>query len=69
MQTNWYNKRAGVCQNFSLGQPSYLLFGYDLESMCIGPGADGSFEEKGRILEGGKFVVLRVKENDVGVSD
>ena len=46
-----------------------MLFGYDLESMCIGPGADGSFEEKGRILEGGKFVVLRVKENDVGVSD
>ena len=40
----------------------------DLESMRIGPRADSSFEEGGKILEGGKFVVLQIGGKIVGIS-
>ena len=39
-----------------------------LESVGIGPRADGPFEEGGNILEGGKLVVLRMRRNMFGIS-
>lgn len=44
------------------------VLAYDLESVGIGPRANGPFEERGKILERGKFVVLRIGGKIVGIS-